>query len=276
MCLYRKSLYVCNHSQICGEPMTACQAQREYASGAAKEPCDRVETHARNTIRVSRLCAPCRDKKLTVDKQLDVVKSRMAELRKHLDESYDNCMKHLDEAGLDHEDKPGKDSGGGGSTTTATARKTNSTGGKGKGKKAPEPAEEDPPVDPGPPAASKTLSRVTLDLPEKEEDEEEERFWLRTHNFAAEHTMYIRPSLATVRPPLRHHHLAKRDDGISGGAIIAIIVIALILSVLAARAVAMVVWKQPFCPGCGGKERKRKKNRGGSSTARSREGGSAV
>ncbi|KAI1490603.1 hypothetical protein F5X96DRAFT_694482 [Biscogniauxia mediterranea] len=222
MCLYRKSLYVCNHSQICGEqPMTACQAQREYAAGAAAEPCDRVETHARNTIRVSRLCAACRDKKVTIDRQLDVVKSRMAELRRHLDESYDNCMKHLDEAGLDHEDEDEP-----GNTTAAAGRK--STGGKGKGKKAtPEPAkEEDPPVDPVQEFLRKKMMETDshlmmgLEIPEKEkEEEEEERF-------------------CTVRP---HHHL------------------------LAARAVAMVVWKQPFCPGCGGKERKR-----------SREGGSAV
>ncbi|KAI0597906.1 hypothetical protein F4775DRAFT_592903 [Biscogniauxia sp. FL1348] len=47
--------------------------------------------------------------------------------------------------------------------------------------------------------------------------------------------MYI-PLSTTVRRP---QPLAKRDS-LSGGAIIAIIVIALILSVLAARAVAMV------------------------------------
>ncbi|KAI0597907.1 hypothetical protein F4775DRAFT_592904 [Biscogniauxia sp. FL1348] len=141
MCLYRKSLYECNHSQISGEPMTACQAQRDHASGAAREPCERVETHARNTIRVSQLCAQCRDKKVATDKQLGVVKSRMAELRKHLDESYNNCMKHLDEAGLDPEEEQQPGNG-------STARKE-SIGGKGKGKgKVSEPAKEDPVVDP--------------------------------------------------------------------------------------------------------------------------------
>ncbi|KAI5926131.1 hypothetical protein F4810DRAFT_579622 [Camillea tinctor] len=141
MCRYRKSLYMCNHSQISAEPMAACQAQREYTSGTAKEPCDRVETHPRDTIRVGLLCPPCRDKKSTLDKQLDVVKSRMAELRKYLDESYGDCMKHLDEAGLEPEEKPSN----GKSTTTTTTAETRK--GKGKGKD-PEPAKEEKAVDP--------------------------------------------------------------------------------------------------------------------------------
>ncbi|KAI1496567.1 hypothetical protein F5X99DRAFT_424445 [Biscogniauxia marginata] len=126
MCHHRKSLYLCNHAVIAPEPLIVCPAQRDYLSGSAAEPCDLVETHARSTIRLSKLCPQCRGKKTTTDRQLDLVKSRMAELRRHLDESYDNCMKHLDEVGLGPESQPDDDDDDG--TATAAGEKRKSRG----------------------------------------------------------------------------------------------------------------------------------------------------
>ncbi|KAI0020591.1 hypothetical protein F4780DRAFT_366875 [Xylariomycetidae sp. FL0641] len=106
MCKYRKSLYACNHAQVCSEPFIACQAQKDHLSGESSEPCDIVETHGRSTIKISKMCAYCEEKKVTLDQQFDHVKGRMADLRKQLEKSYENCMKHLDDVGLEPEKKP--------------------------------------------------------------------------------------------------------------------------------------------------------------------------
>ncbi|KAI1081749.1 hypothetical protein F5B20DRAFT_569663 [Whalleya microplaca] len=107
MCLHPKSMYQCNHAVIGSEPLRLCQEQQAYLSGSAKKPCDEVETHPRTTIRLPKLCSSCEDKKVTINQQLDLVKARMAKLREHLDESYNKCMSHLDEVGLEPERKPG-------------------------------------------------------------------------------------------------------------------------------------------------------------------------
>ncbi|KAI5926130.1 hypothetical protein F4810DRAFT_707739 [Camillea tinctor] len=59
--------------------------------------------------------------------------------------------------------------------------------------------------------------------------------------------MYIPITPTHSQPP--PHHLAKRD-GMSGGTIIAVIILVLVLTVIMVRGLAMVIWKQPFCPGC--------------------------
>ncbi|KAH9908723.1 hypothetical protein F4778DRAFT_361653 [Xylariomycetidae sp. FL2044] len=120
MCPYSKSLYQCNHFRVASESLRACPAQKEFLAGRIRDHCDVVETHPRNTIRVPQLCEACAAKKTTADQRFAQVKARMAALRTHLDESYANCMRHLDEAGLGPEDKPGAPEmvGGCGATTT--------------------------------------------------------------------------------------------------------------------------------------------------------------
>jgi hypothetical protein len=105
MCRYRKSLFLCNHSQLCQDPFIICSAQRDFVSGAATEPCDVIKTHSCSTIRVSRLCEYCEEKKITTDQRFTNVKSRMAALRKHLDKIYGDCVKHVEEAGLEPVEK---------------------------------------------------------------------------------------------------------------------------------------------------------------------------
>ncbi|CAJ2513820.1 Uu.00g019390.m01.CDS01 [Anthostomella pinea] len=105
MCPYRRSLYSCNHAQLSSEPVKPCQAQKNYDSGAAKEPCGIVETH-RPTIRIPKQCGPCEAKKMSTDQTLAFVKKRMASLRTCLNERHNGCMKRLDEAGAKREKVP--------------------------------------------------------------------------------------------------------------------------------------------------------------------------
>ncbi|KAI0151744.1 hypothetical protein GGR57DRAFT_503673 [Xylariaceae sp. FL1272] len=106
MCRYRKSLFLCNHAQIAPERLTPCAVQKDFQAGLTCDSCDTIETHPRNTIRVCRLCGNCGDKKGTTDARFKEIKEKMAIMRKHLDESYDGCMKALDEVGLEPESKP--------------------------------------------------------------------------------------------------------------------------------------------------------------------------
>ncbi|KAI0533621.1 hypothetical protein GGR58DRAFT_101171 [Xylaria digitata] len=106
MCIYRKSLFLCNHSQLSVEPQVPCPAHKDYLSGNARESCNKIQTHSLSTIRVSRLCEGCRTKKTTLDRRLSNVKEKIAELRKHLDNTYGDCMKHVRDAGLELETKP--------------------------------------------------------------------------------------------------------------------------------------------------------------------------
>ncbi|KAI0802141.1 hypothetical protein GGR55DRAFT_667021 [Xylaria sp. FL0064] len=81
MCRYRRSMWSCNHSQLSAEP------------------------HATySTIRIARLCGCCGTKKASLDKQFSDVKARMATLKQHLDEKYGDCVKHVNEAGLELND----------------------------------------------------------------------------------------------------------------------------------------------------------------------------
>ncbi|KAI0451579.1 hypothetical protein F5B21DRAFT_486499 [Xylaria acuta] len=100
MCRYRRSIYLCNHTQLSAEPFITCSAQRGFISGASSEPCDLADSHTCSTIRFWHLCQGCEGKKVALDSRLSELKSKMAELRQHLDETYDNCMKHIDEASL--------------------------------------------------------------------------------------------------------------------------------------------------------------------------------
>lgn len=101
MCRYRKSIFLCNHSQLSAEPHTICAAQRDYMSGRSAEACDEINTHTRTTLRISKLCDRCGTKKATLDRRLSDVKTKMAELRQHLTEAYGDCVKHVYEAGLE-------------------------------------------------------------------------------------------------------------------------------------------------------------------------------
>ncbi|KAI1327105.1 hypothetical protein F5Y16DRAFT_399654 [Xylariaceae sp. FL0255] len=108
MCRYRKSIFLCNHAQVSAEPLIVCEVQSQYLASSPfpiVEPCDITETHARNTIRVTTLCAECEKRNTNVEQRFLDVKKKMAELRVHLNEAYDHCMTHLDEAGLTAEEK---------------------------------------------------------------------------------------------------------------------------------------------------------------------------
>ncbi|KAI1434709.1 hypothetical protein GGR50DRAFT_390367 [Xylaria sp. CBS 124048] len=106
MCRYRKSIYLCNHSQLAAEPLQICSKQREYTSGLVSEPCQIRLTHLCSTIRVPLLCERCHAKQIPLDQKFATVKEKMSELRRHLEVAYDDCMKHVDEAGLKSEAKP--------------------------------------------------------------------------------------------------------------------------------------------------------------------------
>ncbi|KAI0543980.1 hypothetical protein F4679DRAFT_66138 [Xylaria curta] len=98
MCRYRRSIYLCNHTQLSAEPFVICSAQQDYISGATSQPCEIAQIHTCSTIRVRQLCQQCDDKKVAQDSRISEVKSKMAGLRQHLNEKYDDCMKHIDEA----------------------------------------------------------------------------------------------------------------------------------------------------------------------------------
>ncbi|RWA09560.1 hypothetical protein EKO27_g5545 [Xylaria grammica] len=100
MCRYRKSIFLCNHTQISAEPLTLCSAQKDYGCGKASEPCDAVSTHTLGTIRIPHLCERCSTIKTVQDRRLAEVKEKMAELRQHLEQAYGDCIKHASEAGL--------------------------------------------------------------------------------------------------------------------------------------------------------------------------------
>ncbi|KAI1304836.1 hypothetical protein F5Y03DRAFT_406819 [Xylaria venustula] len=105
MCRYRRSMFLCNHSQLSAAPQWFCSAQRDYVAGKSDQPCDEVGTHTCSTIRVPQLCVSCGTRKATLDQRLSEVKSKMAELKQHLNESYGECVKHVFEAGLESEVK---------------------------------------------------------------------------------------------------------------------------------------------------------------------------
>ncbi|KAI0966873.1 hypothetical protein F4678DRAFT_447597 [Xylaria arbuscula] len=105
MCRYRRSMFLCNHSQLSAAPQWFCSAHRDYVSGKSTEPCDEVGTHTCSTIRVSQLCTNCRTRKATLDRRLSGVKSKMAELKQHMNESYGECIKHVYDDGIDSEVK---------------------------------------------------------------------------------------------------------------------------------------------------------------------------
>ncbi|KAI2473060.1 hypothetical protein F4781DRAFT_381705 [Annulohypoxylon bovei var. microspora] len=100
MCPFRKTIYQCNHSVISPLPLQPCQEQKDYKSGLRSEPCTTTETHRRNNIKVPHLCPPCHERKITIDKQFDSVKERLAKLKEELKKKHDQCLDHLDEAGL--------------------------------------------------------------------------------------------------------------------------------------------------------------------------------
>ncbi|KAI1412159.1 hypothetical protein F5Y13DRAFT_200152 [Hypoxylon sp. FL1857] len=103
MCPYRRTIYQCNHSVVNPSPIGICEFQANYESGHGSEPCNIVQTHGRNNIRVNHLCPDCYQRKETTDRQFSSVKTRLSKLRKELEKKYGQCMTHLDEAGLEPE-----------------------------------------------------------------------------------------------------------------------------------------------------------------------------
>ncbi|KAI2623658.1 hypothetical protein GGS21DRAFT_533606 [Xylaria nigripes] len=106
MCRYRKSIFLCNHSQFPAEPLSICPEQQGYLAGTVAQPCKVVSTHGCSTIRISRLCQCCHIKQVSLDTTFMNLKGKISELRQHLDEAYGDCIKHVDEAGLEPEKKP--------------------------------------------------------------------------------------------------------------------------------------------------------------------------
>ncbi|KAI0152224.1 hypothetical protein F4776DRAFT_669979 [Hypoxylon sp. NC0597] len=106
MCPYRKTIYQCNHTVVSPSPIGICEFQVEYDSGQRSEPCNIVQTHGRNSIKIAHQCSDCQQRKQKMDKQFVSVKTRIAELRKELEKKYDLCKSHMDEVGVEPEEKP--------------------------------------------------------------------------------------------------------------------------------------------------------------------------
>ncbi|KAL7627424.1 hypothetical protein AAE478_001617 [Parahypoxylon ruwenzoriense] len=85
MCPYSKTLYQCNHSVLGTSPLGACAAQRDFEAGRCREPCDDATTHARSTVRIPLPCARCAERKANLDSRLDIIKTRLAGLRRQLE-----------------------------------------------------------------------------------------------------------------------------------------------------------------------------------------------
>ncbi|KAI0394747.1 hypothetical protein F5Y17DRAFT_240615 [Xylariaceae sp. FL0594] len=135
MCHYRRFIFTCNHGQISSEPMILCaNAKKDTSPFSSSSPkpeqpttCEEISTHARSTVRVPRPCDVCARKKAATDAVFADVKARLTDLRKHLEEAYGECLKHMDDAGVtvpasdlelpvvDDDDHSGSDAG------TATA-----------------------------------------------------------------------------------------------------------------------------------------------------------
>ncbi|KAJ2987677.1 hypothetical protein NUW58_g4372 [Xylaria curta] len=109
MCIYRKFVFLCNHTQLYPEAYLICTAQEERLSKGRTGPCDEVSTHRASTFRIMKTCEQCEDKKKTTERQFSNVKQKMAVLRQHLEETYSDCMKHLDEVGLKLDEEDEKD-----------------------------------------------------------------------------------------------------------------------------------------------------------------------
>ncbi|KAI1660824.1 hypothetical protein F4813DRAFT_386235 [Daldinia decipiens] len=105
MCHHRKIIYQCNHTAIDPSPLKVCEVRRDHESGLTSGSCDVVETHGWSNFKVPRLCSLCHDKKTSLDNRLSRAKSLIADLKKQLTESYDQCVLHMDEAGLESEKK---------------------------------------------------------------------------------------------------------------------------------------------------------------------------
>ncbi|KAI0869405.1 hypothetical protein GGS24DRAFT_505788 [Hypoxylon argillaceum] len=112
MCLYRQSIFTCNHTQQHRTPFAPCAAQQAFLAGSpVAVQCTVKKTHTYNTVRIGRLCDVCEAKKVALDRQLSDVRAKMGVLREHLDEAYDGCMKQLDEAGIKDVKTEGKEKG---------------------------------------------------------------------------------------------------------------------------------------------------------------------
>lgn len=116
MCRYRKTLFLCNHSALSSAPQIPCATHLAHTSSPlTSPPCTTASTHACSTVRVSRLCGSCSDKKQSTDRRLSEVKVRIAGLRDRLSEVYGDCARHLDEVGVEVEGVHGKSGSEGGS-----------------------------------------------------------------------------------------------------------------------------------------------------------------
>ncbi|KAI0387516.1 hypothetical protein F5Y04DRAFT_286647 [Hypomontagnella monticulosa] len=69
-----------------------------YESGRGSWACEDIETHPRCNIKVPSLCPYCQEKKADMDKRFNRVKTHIAEMRRQLQEKYEQCQSHLEEA----------------------------------------------------------------------------------------------------------------------------------------------------------------------------------
>ncbi|KAI1386201.1 uncharacterized protein F4822DRAFT_444687 [Hypoxylon trugodes] len=82
----------------------ALSAQMDYEAGLRQSPCNEPSTHPRLNVKVPHLCSYCHDRKSKLDRQFDIVKSKMSDLRTQIEGIYGRCAKHLDEAGVETSD----------------------------------------------------------------------------------------------------------------------------------------------------------------------------
>ncbi|KAI1171600.1 hypothetical protein F4777DRAFT_593701 [Nemania sp. FL0916] len=96
MCRYRQTLFQCNHTLRAAAPFQICAQQQaepqQYCGEALVHPC--------STIRANQACDVCAARKNATDGRLSEVKARIQAMRQHLNITYGECLRHVNEAGV--------------------------------------------------------------------------------------------------------------------------------------------------------------------------------
>lgn len=134
MCYYKRATYSqCNHSQWSAQPTRECPAQRDYAAGLAREPCDTARGHPLATVKVEGRCAACRGQTDHLDERLRRAKDIISISKQTLIGADERCRAILEDVGIDVPLVFSDDEGDGNmtpksfspiSTTTHTTNKT--------------------------------------------------------------------------------------------------------------------------------------------------------
>lgn len=118
MCYYKRATYSqCNHSQWSAQPTRECPAQRDYAAGRAREPCDTARSHPLATVKVEGRCAACRGQADQLDERLRRAKDIISVSKQTLIGADERCRAILEDVGIDVPLVFSDDEGGGDKAT---------------------------------------------------------------------------------------------------------------------------------------------------------------